>query len=115
MSISIDSSGLLSSGLVSNTSKSTARAQELTSQLSNLSETASDEEIMESCKAFESYFVQKILQYTKETMAPEEDDEDNQYKQYFGDILYEKYAEQITESGQLGLAQSLYEAMKRNG
>ena len=33
---------------------------------------------------------------------------------YFGDMMYQEYAKQITENGELGLAQQLYESMKRN-
>ena len=37
----------------------------------------------------------------------------NEYTAYFGDMLEEKYAENVTESGSLGIAQLLYESMKR--
>jgi flagellar protein FlgJ len=33
----------------------------------------------------------------------------------FGDILYQEYAKSATENQELGLAQILYESMKRNG
>ena len=45
---------------------------------------------------------------------PKDEEEENDYMEYFGDMLYQQYAESITESGQLGIAQQLYEAMKYN-
>jgi len=38
----------------------------------------------------------------------------NEYLNYFGDMLYQEYAEKVTDSKDLGIAQMLYESMKRN-
>jgi flagellar protein FlgJ len=69
--------------------------------------------MMDACKSFESYLVQQVMKQVKEAVAKSEDDQ-GEYMSYFGDMLYEKYAEDITESGELGIAQQLYESMKRN-
>ena len=44
------------------------------------------------------------------------DDEDSQgeYMKMFGDKLNQSYAEMIAETANLGIAQMLYESMKRN-
>ena len=42
------------------------------------------------------------------------EEEESDYLTYFGDMMYQEYAKQITENGELGLAQQLYESMKRN-
>ena len=86
-------------------------------KISRLSEdslkNASDEELMEVCKSFESYLLEKVLEKTKKTLTDSEE-EDSPYMNMFGDKLYQEYANQITEHGDLGLAQQLFEAMKRD-
>ena len=92
---------------------STTKSSELSSKLSNL-EHASEAELMEACKSFEAYLIETVLQKTKEAIVPKDEDEDNEYLKMFGDKLYEGYAQTIAESGQLGIAQKLFEAMKRD-
>ncbi len=71
-----------------------------------------DKELMEACKSFETYFVEQVVKAMRKTIPNNE--EKNDYINYFGDMLYEKYSENITDSGELGIAQMLYESMKRN-
>lgn len=71
-----------------------------------------NEELMEACKSFETYFVEQVIKAMRKTIPNNE--EKNDYTNYFGDMLYEKYSENITESGEIGIAQMLYESMKRN-
>ena len=93
---------------------STSKAASLESKLSaSKLEDASDEELMEVCKTFESYLVEKVLEKTKKTLTDSEE-EDTPYMNVFGDKLYQEYADQITEHGDLGLAQQLFNAMKRD-
>lgn len=82
------------------------------SALNAVGENATDEELMNACKGFESYFVQKIIEQARKMVQSEE--EEGEYMQYFGDTLNQAYAEAITESGQVGLAQELYDSMKRD-
>ncbi len=92
------------------------KASGLQSRLSALAsnpEGSSDEELMEVCKSFEAYLVEQVMKKTKETVAPSEED-DNTYIKMFGDNLYQAYSEQIADSGELGIAQKLFEAMKRD-
>lgn len=112
MSMSIDSNFLYSNYL--NTATSAAsNADKLTTTLtSDKLSSSSDEELMEVCKEFEAYFVEQVLKEMEKTVHSS--DQDSEYYQYFGDILWQGYAKDITESGQLGLAQTLYESMKRN-
>ena len=92
---------------------STTKSSERSSKLSNL-EHASEAELMEACKSFEAYLIETVLQKTKEAIVPKDEDEDNEYLKMFGDKLYEGYAQTIAESGRLGIAQKLFEAMKRD-
>lgn len=80
---------------------------------------STEDELMEVCKEFETYFTEQVLK-AMEKMIPESDDESSSmssYMDYFGDTLTQEYAKNITESNDgngLGIAQMLYEQMKRN-
>ena len=77
---------------------------------------ASDEELLNACKKFENYFVEQVLKEMQKTV-PENEDEDSSTSQlvdYYKDNMTSKIAEQITDQGNLGLAQQMYEQMKRN-
>jgi len=113
MSFSIDSSSYLYSNYLNTATDATSKADKLTTTLkSNKLASSSDEELMEVCKEFEAYFVEQVLKEMQKTVHSS--DEDSDYYQYFGDILWQEYAKDIADSGQLGLAQQLYESMKRN-
>lgn len=114
MSISI--SGDLSSTLTSSLTQSsaTSKSSALESKLSNGLEDATDEETMEVCKDFEAYLLEQMFKEMEKTVKIGDDDEENEYMEYFGDMQYQQYAEQIADSGQLGIAQMLYESMKNN-
>ena len=97
---------------------------------------ATDDELMEVCKDFESYFVEQMLK-SMEKMAKIDSDDDSSTSlfnsmasiggesdsamstlgSYFGDEMIKNYAELFTESDNgkgLGIAQTLYQQMKRN-
>lgn len=84
----------------------------LEDKLNSSKDQSTDEELMDACKSFESYFVEQVVNEMKKTVPNQEDQ--SEYVSYFGDMLYQKYADNITESGNLGIAQMLYESMKRN-
>jgi flagellar protein FlgJ len=77
------------------------------------SENATDEELMEACKSFESYLLEQVFKGMEKTIIKDEEEE-NDYLAQFGDKLYEEYAKDASESGSMGIAQILYESMKRN-
>lgn len=90
------------------------KATKLQSKLTGMKqETATDEEMMEVCKEFESYLVEQVMKRMKDAMTDNEEEE-NEYLSYFGDMMYQEYAKTIAQNGELGLAQQLYESMKRN-
>lgn len=96
------------------TSVADTKAGGLQNKLSGISNgEATDEEMMSVCKEFEAYFVEKVIKQMKDAMTMSDEDE-NKYLSYFGDMMYQEYAKQIAENGELGLAQQLYESMKRN-
>ena len=108
MAISIGSDSLFSA--VSGLSKETVKTDQLQEKLKNNS--ASDEELMEVCKSFESYLLEQVMKEMKKSVHSDMDK--NDYLEQFGDMLYEEYAKKATENEGLGLAQMLFEAMKRN-
>ncbi len=116
MSISsLNPYSMMTGGIENETGKNSldVKAAKLEATLSGDLSKATDDELMEVCKSFESYLIEQVIKNTKTALAPSEED-DNPYLELFGDKLYESYAEQITENGEIGLARQLYEAMKRD-
>ena len=74
---------------------------------------ATDDEMMEACKEFEAYMLEQIYKGMEKTII-RADEEENDYEQYFGDLRTQEFAKMATDQGGIGLAQQLYEAMKRN-
>jgi len=111
MDISIGSNPMLKLPTSNIETSTTAKKLESTLKDKN-TDKMQDEELMEACKSFESYFVEQVIKAMRKTIPNNE--EENDYMNYFGDMLYQKYSENITESGELGIAQMLYESMKRN-
>lgn len=110
MSSIMDTSSLYSAY---GTSVKSANASSLQSSLGNISSSTDEANLMEVCKGFESYFVQQIIEQAKTSLVGKDEEEEGEYMKYFGDILNEQYANSIVESGGTGLAQQLYESMKR--
>ena len=78
---------------------------------------ATDEELMEACKEFETYLVEQMYKAMEKTVMKDEEEEDSYisaYTDYFGDMQTQKYAEMVTDSGSLGIAQKLYDQLKLN-
>lgn len=75
---------------------------------------ATEEELMEACKEFEAYFVEQVFKAMRATVPESEESSSTSALDMFEDTLYQEYAKQSAESGQLGLAQQLFEQMKRN-
>lgn len=117
-------SDLITSGIgsyymdsVSDTSSSTSELEKTlgSGDLSN----ASDDELMQVCKDFESYFIEQMFK-SMEKMIPKDEDEDesssmSSMTDYYKEEMMSKYAEYASESDGgkgLGIAQTLYEQMK---
>ena len=93
---------------------SAVKSEKLSSSLSNIEKgAATDEELMQACKEFETYLVEQVIKNTRSAMLNDEDSQGD-YMKMFGDRLNQSYAEMITDTADLGIAQMLYESMKRN-
>lgn len=76
---------------------------------------ATDEELMDACKEFEAYFMEQVMkEMIKTTKLDGEDESSNTMVDYFKDTAIADLAKESTEQNSLGLAQMLYEQMKRN-
>ena len=111
MSIAIGDNSALGA-LTTTDVNTTKKTQQLESSLKTNLDNATDDQLMDVCKNFESYMVEQMFKEMKKTVHSEDDE--NQYISYFGDTLYQKYADDVVESGGMGIAQMLYESMKRN-
>lgn len=110
MDMSIGSNSINS--ISANYLKQTSKASGLEATLKN-SENATDEELMDACKSFETYLLEQVFKGMEKTVMKNEEEE-NDYLAQFNDKLYEEYAGKATENGSIGIAQMLYESMKRN-
>ncbi len=112
MALSVDGLSSYYLDQMSNTGN-TANADKLEKTLTNMKvENSEDAELLEACKSFETYFVEQVYKEMKKSVHSSDDE--GEYMQYFGDMLIQEYAAKATENGELGIAQLLYESMKRN-
>lgn len=99
------------------TSQTSASANKISNMKSQELQNASDEELMKVCKDFESYFLEQVFKEMEKTtnlFGEEKSDSSSKLVDYFKDSTIETLAEQSTEQNSLGLAQMLYDQMKRN-
>lgn len=77
---------------------------------------ATDDELMEVCKDFEAYFLEQMFKEMVKTIPSEEDSSGSTstMMDYYKDQMIQNIASDSTEQNSLGLAQMLYEQMRRN-
>lgn len=77
---------------------------------------ATDDELMDACKQFEAYFVEQMYKAMLKTIPQNEEmsGPTSNMLDYYKDKMVQGIAEQTTEQSGLGLAQMLYEQMRRN-
>lgn len=76
---------------------------------------SSDEDLMNVCREFEAYFTEQVFKAMYK-MVPENKEQDSSTKQltgYFKDQMTAEYAKQSSQGDGLGIAQMMYEQMKR--
>lgn len=106
------------SAMINQTGNSVAnsRANALQNKIGGDLSNSSDEELMDVCKQFEAYFVEQVMKEVEKTI-PRDEDEDNSMSQltdYFKEEMIQGLAEKVCDQQNLGLAQQMYEQMKRN-
>lgn len=116
----MDISSLGSTYLANTATNALSQSNATSSKISGLSssslKSSTDDELMEVCKQFESYFVEQVFKEMKKTVPQNEDMSNSSQSliDYFGDNLIQEFAAETTEQSSLGLAQTLYEQLKRN-
>ena len=77
---------------------------------------ASDEELMDACKMFESYFVEQMYKSMVKTLPENEEmsGSTSTMLDFYKDQMIQEMATETTQQQDLGLAKMLYEQMKRN-
>jgi flagellar protein FlgJ len=95
-------------------------SNQISDQLKNKLQTdyskATDDELMNVCKQFESYFMEQMLKEMVKTIPVNEErtGANATMTDYYKDMMIQNVASQSTEQNSLGLAQTLYEQMRRN-
>lgn len=120
------------SGLTSNytdylTSAQSGSISKVEGTLNSTDSTSTDEELMDACKQFESYLLEQVFKEMEKTISFDENEDGessglsmfssdgNALMDYFKDETIADIASSTTDQGGLGIAQMLYESMKRNG
>lgn len=78
---------------------------------------ASDAELMNACKQFEAYFIEQMYKGMMKTVPQSEETSNytSSIMDYYKDQMLQGLAEETSnQNGGVGLAQMLYEQMKRN-
>ena len=77
---------------------------------------ATDDELMDACKQFEAYFLEQMFKAMVKTVPKNEEmsGSSTALVDYYTDEMVQQLASDSTEQNGLGLAQMLYEQMKRN-
>lgn len=77
---------------------------------------ASDAELLDACRQFEAYFIEQVYKGMMKTVPQNEETSGaaSSLLDYYKDQMIQSIAEETTKQSGLGLAQMLYEQMKRN-
>ena len=77
---------------------------------------ASDDELLDVCKQFEAYFMEQVFKQMEKTVikADGSSGSSGALVDYFKDSAIQELTKTSTETQGLGIAQALYEQMKRN-
>lgn len=115
MSIGIDGISAMIDQTRSSAANSSANA--LQNKLSGDFSASTDDELLDVCKQFESYFVEQVMKEVEKTIPRNEENEDasmSQLRDFYKEEMIQTFAEGICKQQSLGLAQQMYEQMKRN-
>lgn len=106
----------LSSSLTQQATLNNSSATKLSSSIKSDYSGATEDELMDACKQFESYFVEQMYKAMMNTIPSSEDQSGSTTTMldFYKDQMVQSVAEETTDTQGLGLAQMLYEQMKRN-
>lgn len=99
-----------------------ASGQKVQNTTAKIGKDTTDEELMDACKQFEAYLLEQVFKEMQKTISFGDDDgssaglslaSSNSLVDYFKDQTIAAIAGSSTERNGLGIAQMLYESMKR--
>lgn len=95
---------------------SASKASNLERTLSGTNRESSEDELLDACKQFETYFYEQLFKGMEKAMVPKDDsDANNTMISYYKENLISEYSKQVVDqSGENSLSHQLYEQMKRN-
>ncbi len=100
---------------VTGQTQSTNMANELSDKAENAK---TDDELMNVCKQFESYLLEQVFKNMEKTVIKNDDESKDASTEnlvdFFKEQTIQEIATQSTEKSGLGLAQQLYEQLRRN-
>ena len=112
MSISLDGSMLnINSGA------NNFNADKVQNTLNGVNKKSSEDELMEVCKDFSSYFIEEVIKEIKENMTLKDEDEDasmSTLTDFHMDGVIEEISDTMLDQTGNSFVQQLYEQMKRN-
>lgn len=105
-------SGLYSDIYSANNQSTTKLENQLNTDMTK----ATNDELMDACKQFEAYFLEQMFKSMMKTIPKNEEmsGSSSTLMDYYTDEMVQQLASDSTEQNSLGLAQMLYEQMKRN-
>lgn len=112
MSISLDASMLNMTNTANN-----LNADKVQNTVNSVNSNSTEDELMEVCKDFSSYFIEEVLKEVKENMTLGDEDEDSSLStltNYHMDSVIEEISDEILDQTGNSFVQQLYEQMKRN-
>ena len=97
-----------------NTQSGNNRLEKLKADWAEKNKGTDDEQLMDACKQFESYFVEQMFKAMMKTVPETEYSfkSTGSMVDYYKDNMIQEIASMSTDSSGLGLAQMLYEQMK---
>ncbi len=113
MSISLDTAMLNMNSTITNN----YNENKVTNTLNSVSSSSTEDELMEVCKDFQSYFIEEIIKEVKQNMTLDDEEEDSSLStltDFHMDSAVEMISDQILDQAGTSFTQQLYEQMKRN-
>lgn len=92
-------------------------ADKLQNSLNSMAGKTDEDELLQVCKDFESYFIEEVLKEVKKNLTNEEEEKDASLAaltDYHMDGVIERLSDQVLEQSGMNFTQQLYEQMKRN-
>lgn len=96
---------------------STTDIQDFQALLEKAVNQGEDEKLKEACQQMETYMLSMVLKQVEKSMLSQDEDSllpKGEYIEMFQDTLITSLAERSSQAGGIGLANQLYEQMKRN-